>query len=132
MENRTEKRRRVLKSGTIEFEGGAFSCMVRNLSLRGAALDVPALVEIPHEFTLIIPTDGLVFTVAVCGRKSDALGWSSIGTHLCQQIAPTYLAEPDSMRRMRQAVNAFSSCPIERNTGRTRRKTVFVLRRHRP
>ena len=74
MENRTEKRRRVLKFGTIEFEGGAFSCMVRNLSLRGAALDVPPQVGIPHEFTLIIPTDGLRLYCRSVWQKERRIG----------------------------------------------------------
>jgi hypothetical protein len=39
LENRTACRRRVLKSAMIEFEGGAFSCAVRNLSDAGAAVD---------------------------------------------------------------------------------------------
>jgi hypothetical protein len=31
-ENRRASRRRVLKGGTIEFDRGAFSCIVRNFS----------------------------------------------------------------------------------------------------
>src|ERR1700688_5017153 len=49
--------RRVLTSGTIEFDRGAYSCAVRNLSEAGAALDVPYAVAIPHEFTLTMDTD---------------------------------------------------------------------------
>jgi hypothetical protein len=36
----------------IEFPGGAFSCMVQNLSATGAALDVPNSTGIPDHFTL--------------------------------------------------------------------------------
>jgi hypothetical protein len=53
-ENRRAYRRRVLKSATIEFERGAFSCAVRNMSEFGAALDVPSSFGIPHEFQLVI------------------------------------------------------------------------------
>jgi hypothetical protein len=56
-ENRRAIRRRVLKSATIEFDRGAYSCAVRNLSEAGAALDVPYALAIPHEFTLITETD---------------------------------------------------------------------------
>jgi hypothetical protein len=56
MENRTSRRRRVFKAATIEFPGGAFSCVVRNLSDMGANLDMPNAFGIPHEFTLIIPS----------------------------------------------------------------------------
>jgi hypothetical protein len=42
------------KAGMIEFPGGAFSCMVQNLSDAGAALDVPSSIGIPEHFTLMI------------------------------------------------------------------------------
>jgi len=41
--------RELLKSATIEFDGGAYSCTVRNLSAAGAALDVPYAVAIAAE-----------------------------------------------------------------------------------
>src|SRR4030095_13165602 len=52
---RTAQRNRVLKAGLIEFPGGAFSCMVRNMSKGGAALDVPSQAGIPNEFSLRLP-----------------------------------------------------------------------------
>ncbi len=39
-EHRIAARQRVLKSGKIEFGGGAIDCTVRNISRTGAALDV--------------------------------------------------------------------------------------------
>jgi hypothetical protein len=38
IEKRVFPRHRVLKAGTIEFDGGAINCMVRNMSNIGAAL----------------------------------------------------------------------------------------------
>ncbi len=38
----------------IEFPGGAFSCMVQNLSATGAALDLPHSIRIPERFALIV------------------------------------------------------------------------------
>ncbi len=58
-EHRAIPRNRTLKAGTIEFDGGAINCMVRNLSIAGAALDVTSAVSIPEHFTLVFPTDGL-------------------------------------------------------------------------
>jgi hypothetical protein len=52
------QRRRVLKGGVIEFPGGAFSCIVRNLSEAGAALDVPSSLGIPDRFTLVMSANG--------------------------------------------------------------------------
>jgi PilZ domain len=54
MDRRAAQRRPVRKAGMIEFPGGAFSCMVQNLSDAGAALDVPSSVGIPEHFTLMI------------------------------------------------------------------------------
>ena len=47
---RVATRKRVLKSGTIEFGGGVIDCAVRNLSETGAALSVESPVGIPSDF----------------------------------------------------------------------------------
>lgn len=53
-ERRAAFRHRVLKAGTIEFDGGAINCMVRNVSAIGAALDVSTPVGILEHFTLVV------------------------------------------------------------------------------
>jgi hypothetical protein len=73
-ENRRASRRRVLKSATIEFDRGAYSCAVRNLSEAGAALDVPHALAIPHEFKLIMETDQVSRRCRVIWRKENRLG----------------------------------------------------------
>lgn len=73
-ENRKASRRRVLKSATIEFDRGAYSCAVRNLSEAGAALDLPYALAIPHEFKLIMETDQLSRHCRVIWRKENRLG----------------------------------------------------------
>jgi hypothetical protein len=73
-ENRRASRRRVLKSATIEFDRGAHSCAVRNLSEAGAALDVPYALAIPHEFTLTVVTDQVSRHCRVIWRKENRLG----------------------------------------------------------
>jgi len=73
-ENRRATRRRVLKSATIEFDQGAYSCAVRNLSETGAALDVPYALAIPHEFTLTMDTDQVNRHCRVIWRKENRLG----------------------------------------------------------
>jgi len=73
-ENRRATRRRVLKSATIEFDQGAYSCAVRNLSETGAALDVPYALAIPHEFKLIMASDQVSRSCHLIWRKDDRLG----------------------------------------------------------
>lgn len=73
MESRVDRRRRVLRAGTIEFDGGAIDCTVRNLSTTGAMLDVASPVGIPKEFILML-RDGHVAPCRVVWRRPSAIG----------------------------------------------------------
>lgn len=74
MERRARQRRPVRKEGMIEFPGGAFSCMVQNLSETGAALDVPSSMGIPDSFNLRIFTEGTPFYCRSVWRKERQIG----------------------------------------------------------
>lgn len=75
MENqRIASRHRVLKTGEIEFDGGAIDCTVRNLSETGAALSVESQVGIPAEFNLIIVSDHVNRRCRVVWRKENRIG----------------------------------------------------------
>jgi PilZ domain-containing protein len=57
-EKRTAPRHRVLKRGTLAFSGGGvIDCTVRNLSERGARIDIANPVGVPQVFTLLIEAD---------------------------------------------------------------------------
>lgn len=73
-ENRVALRKRVLKAGTIEFGGGGISCIVRNVSATGAALEVVSPVGIPHEFKLVIESDQICRSCHVVWRKEKRIG----------------------------------------------------------
>jgi hypothetical protein len=74
-EHRTARRHRVLKGGTIAFNGAAgISCTVRNLSETGAALDVISPVGIPAAFTLVIDGDNVAKPCHVVWRKEKRIG----------------------------------------------------------
>ena len=55
-ERRKVARKRVFKAGSIEFDGVAVDCIIRNVSPHGATLDVPSPPNIPHAVTLNIIT----------------------------------------------------------------------------
>jgi hypothetical protein len=74
VEKRTFSRHRVLKAGTIEFNGGAITCMVRNMSDTGAMLDVATPVGIPDHFTLVLRANGHRMPCHVCGGKKKRIG----------------------------------------------------------
>jgi PilZ domain-containing protein len=52
--HRVAPRHRVLKAGSIEFNGGAIDCTVRNVSDTGAQLEVASDLGIPDAFWLVI------------------------------------------------------------------------------
>jgi hypothetical protein len=74
MDKRRIRRRRVFKAALIEFPGGAFSCVVRDLSDRGANLEVPNQIGIPHEFMLSIPTAELHRPCRTVWRSAKRIG----------------------------------------------------------
>jgi PilZ domain len=59
IERREAQRYRVLKGGTITFDGNGVPCIVRNLSSKGAAVDLASTISLPPSFTLTIAADRL-------------------------------------------------------------------------
>ena len=77
-EHRTARRHRVLKAGTIEFGRSAIDCTVRNVSEKGAALDVATPLGIPQEFVLVVPTDHIRRSSRMIWHKERRIGVASI------------------------------------------------------
>jgi hypothetical protein len=74
VESRREARHRVLKAGTIEFNGGAIDCKIRNLSATGAALEVVSQTGVPEKFTLVHSGEGLHMPCHIVWRKAYRIG----------------------------------------------------------
>jgi hypothetical protein len=60
IEKRSAPRFKVLKGATIAFGGNGVECTVRNLSSRGAALDVANPARLPPSFMLVIEADRFI------------------------------------------------------------------------
>jgi hypothetical protein len=60
IEKRSAPRFKVLKGATIAFDGNGVECTVRNLSSRGAALDVANPARLPPSFMLVIEADQFI------------------------------------------------------------------------
>ncbi len=73
-EHRVSPRHRVLKAGTIEFGGGAINCTVRNISDKGAALEVVSPVGIPERFDLVILAEHVHRRCRIIWRKDRRIG----------------------------------------------------------
>lgn len=77
MEDRqTDRSHRALEPGMIEFHGHTVSCLVRNLSETGAALDVISAGEIPDRFTLALPLEGTSHRCSLVWRRQMEIGVS--------------------------------------------------------
>jgi hypothetical protein len=73
-EKRDHRRQRVLKAGTIAFNGSAIDCVVRNISATGAALEVESQIGIPLSFHLIIAAENFSERCRVLWRRESRLG----------------------------------------------------------
>jgi hypothetical protein len=73
-ENRNHRRQRVLKAGTIAFDGSAIDRVVRNISETGAALEVESQLGIPPLFHLVISAEHFSQGCRVLWRKEKRMG----------------------------------------------------------
>jgi hypothetical protein len=60
IEKRAVPRHKVLKGGTIAFDGNGLACTVRNLSSKGAAVDLASMASLPPSFMLVIERDQFI------------------------------------------------------------------------
>jgi len=75
VETRIAPRFRVSKAATIEFIGGRpVDCIVRNLSVTGAALELSDPGGIPDSFLLVMPGDGLRLSCKIVRRGGYLIG----------------------------------------------------------
>jgi ASC-1-like (ASCH) protein len=73
-EKRNHRRQRILKAGTIAFDGSTIDCVVRNISATGAALEVESQLGIPPVFNLVISAERFSERCRVLWRKEKRIG----------------------------------------------------------
>ena len=61
-------------SGAIKFAGGSVNCLVSNMTISGAALDVTNSDGIPERFELIFKADGTHILCHVIWRQEERIG----------------------------------------------------------
>ena len=74
MERRAVPRKPVLMSGTIQFAGGGVNCLVRDMTILGAARDVADSRDIPERFNLFFKADGTHIPCHVIWRQEEGIG----------------------------------------------------------
>ena len=72
--SRAAPRHRILKAGSVEFNGGVVDCTVRNISNTGAALEVAAPLDVPDAFWLLIAGDHTRRHCRVAWREDKRIG----------------------------------------------------------
>ncbi len=75
-EARREKRRPVLDMALIRIGDMSVSCIIRNLTDTGAALEIGAQSSIPDQFTLIVLAKKKIYSCNVAWRKARRIGVS--------------------------------------------------------
>jgi hypothetical protein len=71
---RDGQRQRVLKAGTILFNGSGTDCLVRKMSVGGANLEVESQTGIPDSFKLVINVEHSSQHCHVVRRKARRIG----------------------------------------------------------
>jgi hypothetical protein len=73
-EARKASRRRILDMALIRFGEMSVSCVIRNLTDAGAALDVGSQNDIPDQFTLIVMAKKKIYSCNIVWRKDRRIG----------------------------------------------------------
>ena len=61
-------------SGAIEFAGSVVNCLISNMSISGAALEIANPQEIPERFNLFFKADGTRIPCHVVWRQDNRMG----------------------------------------------------------
>ena len=92
------RHRAFLKARILNQNRTTIDCIVRNMSLSGARLEVSQNFILPTEFELEIPQRGSVLLCALIWRKDDAVGVKFLDSKGPIRRAPT----ADSMKKIRR------------------------------
>jgi hypothetical protein len=74
MERRSAARKVVLMSGAIEFADSTIGCLISNMSISGAALEISNSEGIPERFNLFFKADGTRIPCRVVWRQDERIG----------------------------------------------------------
>jgi hypothetical protein len=73
-DKRVTQRQKVIKAGTISLDGSGIDCVVRNMSVGGANLEVESQIGIPSSFELVINVEHSNHHCHVVWRKARRIG----------------------------------------------------------
>jgi hypothetical protein len=73
-EKRKYPRTEVNQPGYVSADGSVMSCMVRNISPEGAAIDVDNPAFVPQRFRLVIASDRSVYYCRIAWIQKNRIG----------------------------------------------------------
>jgi hypothetical protein len=74
MERRTNVRKPVLMSGSIKFADTTVNCLICDMSISGATIEVTNSQDIPERFSIHFKGDDTPLPCYVVWRKADRVG----------------------------------------------------------
>jgi PilZ domain len=77
-ERRKYPRTEIDQPGYVSSGGSVMSCMVRNISPEGAAIDVENPAFVPLRFRLVIARDGSVYECRIAWIQQNRIGLSFV------------------------------------------------------
>jgi PilZ domain len=85
---RKNSRHRVLKQGKIIFGDMTvvIDVTIRDMSAGGLRVQLPMCVRLPRDFSILIVSESLIYSVAMRWRKGDLMGVEFVGE-------PIYMGE---------------------------------------
>ncbi len=79
-ERRKYQRTEINQPGYVSSGGSVMSCMVRNISPEGAAIDVENPAFVPQRFRLVIAKDGSVYECSIAWIQKNRIGLTFVET----------------------------------------------------
>ena len=73
-ERRKHQRTEVNQPGYVSSGGSVMSCMVRNVSPDGAAIEVENPAFVPQQFRLVMANDGSVYPCRIAWIQKNRIG----------------------------------------------------------
>jgi hypothetical protein len=74
VERRAHLRKKILMSGAIEFAGGHINCLISDMSVSGAAIEISKSQDIPERFNLVFKVDDAHIPCHVVWREEERIG----------------------------------------------------------
>ena len=74
MERRAAPRKPVLMSGVIKFADSTVNCLICDMSISGAAIEVTNSQDIPERFNIVFKGDDIPLPCYVVWRNGDRIG----------------------------------------------------------